>query len=65
MMSIENQRNLAPIKTTTTLMKMTMLVMMMIKQTRSLAKESQSEEMATGTERGDKEIAVEAKSKRL
>lgn len=65
MMSIEKQRNLAPIKTTTTLMKMTMLVVMMIKQTRSLAKESQSEEMAEGTERGDKEIVVEAKSKRL
>lgn len=44
-------------------MKMTMLVMIMMEQKRSLAKESQSEEMAAGTEKG--EIAVEAKLKRL
>lgn len=37
----------------------------MRKQKRSLAKESQSEEMAAGTEKGDKGIAVEAKLKRL
>lgn len=49
----------------TTGMKMTMLVMIMRKQKRSLAKESQSEEMAAGTEKGDKGIAVEAKLKRL
>lgn len=47
----------------TTGMKMTMLVMIMMEQKRSLAKESQSEEMAAGTEKG--EIAVEAKLKRL
>lgn len=37
--------------------------MIMMEQKRSLAKESQSEEMAAGTEKG--EIAVEAKLKRL
>lgn len=42
---------------------MTMLVMIMMKQKRSLAKESQSEEMVAGTKKG--EIAVEAKLKRL
>lgn len=47
----------------TTGMKMTMLVMIMMEQKRSLAKESQSEEMAAGTEKG--EIAVEAKLKRF
>lgn len=49
----------------TTGMKMTMLVMIMMKQIRSLTKESQSEEVAAGTEKGDKGIAVEAKLKRL
>lgn len=46
-------------------MKMTMLVMITMKQRQSLAKDSQGDERAAGAEKGDKEIATETKLIRL